>query len=577
MSYAKLYMILWSNFSLRNQLQAIFLTALALVVSALEVVSIGSMIPFIALMMGGQINDSLAMPDTIQRITAKFHDVDKIWILAGFVAIILTSTTVRLTTIFLQTSFSFKLGNKMCLRMLDNTLLMDYSHFSAFNSSVYVDGIIRKSGVLMQNIILGAIQLVSNFVIICAICVSLFLVYPETAVWIISFVGIAYALIVFLLTKFTRKISRELSEVTVRALQFLNEIFGNFISLKLDDKRRMVVEQFGTYDIKVRKAEARSLFASIAPRYMMEGIIICFLSVFVFLKSNAEGLSGSDLSALLSVVIMLQRLLPYAQQVYSNVISLKVCKQMFEDTIALLNSESSFEPKKITFENIPEDINVLSIRNLSYETNDRCRLVFDRFNCDITFGKWTAITGKTGSGKSTLLGILLGLIKPNTGTIVGGGRVLSLYNNAQWFQRITFVSQVPFFSDVSLLEAVTGYHDVAPTELNEVHRVLEICLLGEFLDSNGSGLTFKIGENGNRLSGGQRQRLAIAAAIYQKKPILVLDEATNALDTSTQEKLVKNLKTHLIGTTVLMVVHRTEILSFFDQVLNLDEIQEIEK
>ena len=184
-------------------------------------------------------------------------------------------------------------------------------------------------------------------------------------------------------------------------------------------------------------------------------------------------------------------------------------------------------------------------------------------------GTWTVITGETGSGKSTCASVLLGLLQPTSGQILIDGEETQLYGQESWFAKVSFVDQRPFFPNVSIRQMITGASQEASVDEKLLHKVLRTCLLSHTVSLKEDKLEFMIGENANKLSGGQRQRLAIASALYHKKPILILDEATNALDEQTQAKLLTNLKKDFPDITVIMIAHRTEIMNFFDNVIEL--------
>ena len=107
---------------------------------------------------------------------------------------------------------------------------------------------------------------------------------------------------------------------------------------------------------------------------------------------------------------------------------------------------------------------------------------------------------------------------------------------------------------------------------SKLSRILEICELKNFIEKLPNKINEKVGEKGARISGGQKQRIGIARAIYRDTNLIILDEPTNALDLATEIKILNSLKTKLYDKTLLFIMHSESSFKFFDQVINLDEI-----
>jgi len=192
---------------------------------------------------------------------------------------------------------------------------------------------------------------------------------------------------------------------------------------------------------------------------------------------------------------------------------------------------------------------------------------------DISFtaapGTVTAIVGRSGSGKSTLIRLLPRFYEASAGSVLLDGVPVQDYRLADLRRQIAIVGQrVMLFDDSVATNIAYGQpHDVDPAR---IRAAAEAANAAEFIDRLPGGMQARIGENGGLLSGGQRQRLAIARAILKDAPILVLDEATAALDTES-ERLVQDALNRLIPEhTTLVIAHRLSTVEHADQVLVLD-------
>jgi subfamily B ATP-binding cassette protein MsbA len=190
-------------------------------------------------------------------------------------------------------------------------------------------------------------------------------------------------------------------------------------------------------------------------------------------------------------------------------------------------------------------------------------------------GTVTAIVGRSGSGKSTLIRLLPRFYEPSAGSILLDGVPVSDYRLADLRRQIALVGQrVMLFDDTVAANIAYGQDQQDP---QAIRRAADAANASEFIDRLPNGMDTRIGENGGTLSGGQRQRLAIARAILKDAPILILDEATAALDNES-ERLVQDALTELIADrTTLVIAHRLSTIEHADQVLVLDEGRLVEQ
>ncbi len=198
---------------------------------------------------------------------------------------------------------------------------------------------------------------------------------------------------------------------------------------------------------------------------------------------------------------------------------------------------------------------------------------------DISFhakpGTVTAIVGRSGSGKSTLIRLLPRFYEASQGQVLLDGRPLSDYRLADLRRQIGLVGQRVMLFDGSIAANIAYGQRIDDHET--IRRAADHANASEFIDRLPQGLDTGIGENGGLLSGGQRQRIAIARAILKDAPILILDEATAALDNES-ERLVQDALNHLIpDRTTLVIAHRLSTIEHADQVLVLDQGRLVEQ
>ena len=217
---------------------------------------------------------------------------------------------------------------------------------------------------------------------------------------------------------------------------------------------------------------------------------------------------------------------------------------------------------------LPEDKSLI-LDNVNFQYTANSPLVLHNIYLHIPENKVTAIVGGSGCGKSTLLKLLVRLYKPSYGDIKMDKMNVNAINLRQWRSMCGVVMQDgKIFSDTILNNIVLDDEHIDYEQLRKVCRIAQI---EDEINAMPKGFETNIGENGRGLSGGQKQRLLIARALYRNPQYLFLDEATNALDTINEKKIVEALNNAFLQRTVIVVAHRLSTIRNADQIVVLDK------
>jgi ATP-binding cassette subfamily C protein len=209
----------------------------------------------------------------------------------------------------------------------------------------------------------------------------------------------------------------------------------------------------------------------------------------------------------------------------------------------------------------------LKALSFHYESAADPRPVLKGINAHIPAGAVTALIGPSGSGKSTVLDLVAGLLQPSSGEVAVDGCVLGPGWIGVWRKSIACVgADSPLFHTSLRQNLLMGAPAASDTELR---AALELVAATDFVGRLPGGLDALIGDRGTGLSGGERQRVCLARAVLQRPSLLILDEATNALDEATEARVLRSLRGLSGGCTVLIVSHRPSVRRFADQVLEL--------
>ena len=211
---------------------------------------------------------------------------------------------------------------------------------------------------------------------------------------------------------------------------------------------------------------------------------------------------------------------------------------------------------------INTDVGEIAIKNLSFQYEER--KIIDDLSLSIKKGEKIAFVGESGSGKSTLIKILLGLLKYNQGQVCLGGMELSGICLNHLYDRVSYLSQDAPVFDGTIKENLVFEKKVSEEQMLGALREVQ---LFRFVENLEEGLDTEIGEKGTCLSGGEKQRLALARLWFEDSELVILDEATSAMDNLTEEIVMKAVMQKLKDKTVIAIAHRLNSIAGFDRII----------
>lgn len=216
----------------------------------------------------------------------------------------------------------------------------------------------------------------------------------------------------------------------------------------------------------------------------------------------------------------------------------------------------------------------VEVRDLRYAHKDIATgtetTVLSDLNLEIEPGKTVALVGATGSGKSTLANLLVRLDAPTGGEVLIDGVPLAQWSAQARAEQIALVSQDTFLFDDTLRGNITLADEGDGPSDEEVWAALETARATDFVSALPDGLDTNVGERGASLSGGQRQRIAIARALVRAPRLLILDDATSAVDPEVEQAILSGLRNQKGGATVIVIAYRMASIASADEVIHLD-------
>lgn len=565
-----LFRRLWFYLGARRQTQLWFVVGLMVIAAGAEVVSLGLLLPFLAV---------LATPDTMFNITLVRETASMIGVTSAqelilpltgaFVFAAVLAGAIRIVLLWVMTRFVFAVAADLSLEIYRRTLYQPYSVHIARNSSEVISGITSKIHSIIFGELLPALTLISGLIILIAITSTLFVIAPYAATFALTGFGLSYAVVAIASRKQLRKNSIHIAKEQTQVVKALQEGLGGIRDILLDGLQPIYCEIYRKADRSLQRAQGGTTFTTQYPRYAMEAIGMVLIAALAYFMANNDGGIAAALPTLGALALGAQRLLPSMQQTYAAWASIQGSHAALGTVIALLEQPVTENNKKQLEEQIQFNASI-SLEKVCFRYSVDGHYVLNDVELTIVKGKRIGIVGGTGSGKSTLLDILMGLLAAESGVIKVDGQEITDELRRAWQRIIAHVPQSIFLTDASLAENIAFGVPLEAIDMVRVKEAARQAQLAEFIENQPRGYMAEIGERGVRLSGGQRQRIGIARALYKKASVLIFDEATSALDNTTEQNLMDAIATLDQGLTILFVAHRLSTVRNCDILVELE-------
>tara|TARA_Y100001970_G_scaffold51317_1_gene64938 strand:+ start:20557 stop:22272 length:1716 start_codon:yes stop_codon:yes gene_type:complete len=541
---------------------------LVLITALLESFSLALLLPLVESIL--QKNTTSPLNSIINSLF-DFLNIQKSIISIGifFVILIVFKNIFKILSTFFNTKIVFNIRKYWMLKINNNYMYCSYG-----------DLLKEKQGVLVNNLVFetqkaasGILKINEFFISLCMVISYIALMFfTDLLVAVICFLIFSLMFIIFSylgkekLAEFGRKelnLNQKTNAVATENISAIRQVRTFSIEEKVNKILKDYLKKLTSISIKYE-------FIKTLPRAIAEILIFSIIiGIIVFLHNDNSGLLNSYIPILSVFIIASQRLLGQFNHLISTKYSFDFYKPTFQLISSLLQMNNTYNigvnnKKKKNINKIDSDI---IFNDVSFHYDKRNKIL-NNINIKFRKGKISIIYGPSGSGKSTVADLILGLYKPNKGSIIINGENISNFDLSSLRNRIGFISQDNYLFHDSILENIkVGRRDAT---IDEVIIASEQAQAYNFINKLPNRFETIVGDRGLLLSGGQKQRIAIARAMIRNPDILIFDEATSALDIDTEKRLMNIIYNLSKNKTVILITHKMDIINKVDNIFKIE-------
>lgn len=448
----------------------------------------------------------------------------------------------------------------------------------------------KKSAIQAMNTVrndtTNSIQIITDFIeaVINGITMAGFavvLIYVSKWMGIISCVILVILMAVIFLR--TRKRMQEYGEksraCSIKANSQITIAYGSFKEMKIDDRSAFVLRKYEDASRAFAQVQGEfkykiSSIAVILQNSIMAAMFVILAVILVF---------GTDLAAVLAPMVVyitaLVRMLPMAYNILNGMNKIEFAQKPYEAVKESMAEYSLMKEEETRAEKIRQRKLTLrkgvSVRNMTFGYTDRVQ-IFQDASIDIPVGCSIAVIGTSGAGKTTFVDLLLGLLKPQEGHVFFDDYDIVTHSDgegpcqASMGELVSYIPQTVYLNGETIQNNVAFFEEEEEIDEARVIECLKCAQIWEDVQKMQDGVHTLIGANGTTLSGGQRQRIALARALYKNFELLVMDEATAALDMETEKAVIDSIRQIKENKTLIMVTHHMSLANKCDVVYKIE-------
>lgn len=569
----KLFKELFYIFPRKQRLLFLALFFLQLISTALDFFGISLVLPFINVLLNASTKES-GWYQWLARLIHAQSDTDVLLvILFAIMAVYVLKNLYRLLMLNLNARFVSANRVRMGAKMIRCYMRKPYTFHLQRNTAEIIRNINGDVNGAFS-VISTILGLISSILIVAALIVYLIVIDIWMTLAISSALVVCSALYFLVVRKRISDTGKKSRVFSAKMYKAINQAMGGIKEVKIMGREKFfadVYEDAGAQSVELGRRY--SVIAAV-PNMLIEVLCVCSVLGVIAVRI----VSGNDLSevvpTLSAFALAAVKLMPQANSINGAINSITFNRPaldaLYEDLTESEREENErlaevARKKQERRTAAPGEERDILVKNISYTYPNRDEPVLDDVSLQIHRGESVGIIGVTGAGKTTLVDVILGLLKPDTGSVCYGA--LDIHEDyAEWQRHVGYIPQNIYLVDDTIRNNVALGIEEDRIDDAAVWHALESAQLADFVRGLKDGLDTIIGERGVRISGGQRQRVGIARALYGDPEILFFDEATSSLDNETEAAVMESVNSLGKSKTMIIVAHRLTTIAGCDRV-----------
>ena len=554
----------------KNQKKELYFLFFLIIISMfLEVFSIGLIVPVMMSILNQDITTLLPLTEPILNYIGSYKNKDLV--IFTSLALVCSYFVKNLYLLFflkIVGDYLAKIERKIKSQLFNKYISHKHYNYFKTNSSKLLSNITIDIPIVVTAV-RSLLILLAEGTIALGIFALLFLFEPVMMMF-------NFILIIIGLFFFNIYSKKKVNNISIKRKKFTDELFltlnNSFDSIKeinVFNKNAFFQKIFDKSNSEIYNINKKFHVIQGLPKIFYEFIGVFMLMVLIVFMTLAFKETNMMLSFLALAGASAFRLIPSANRMLNTYQYLGYAQKSVQVIKEELKKDIEIEKQKKHTLSFKDRI---SFKDVSFKYDTRNSYVLKNINFELKKPDKILLYGETGAGKSTFVEILLGLLKPTKGRVEVENHDINL-NFKEWTKNIGYIPQKVTLIDGSLLSNIAFGIEKENINKKLLDEAIGLAELDKFIKKLPDGLETNVGEFGSKLSGGQIQRIGIARAIYRNPEILILDEATNALDEDTEQKVISNLLTKFKDKIMICISHNKALLGKIDYKFKIENAQ----
>lgn len=574
---------LFKIFDSKTKIKYFFLFFGELIGAFFDMAGIALLLPFIQLIMSDDaILENAILNYFFQVFTIPEH-LKKIYYFGSFLIVLFL---VKMAYMFVLSKCRIELVNNEMV-VLGSRILKEYINEPYTQQADQNSSFVLRLLSLDINRVMDAVNVIFqilNLVLAGALLgIYMLLITPLTTILLVGLLGTLSILYIKEVSGRLKTYNKELVRLQEKVIQTINQTVGSSKEIKILKCETFFFNKYSCTEKQYTNRAKKSQILTMIPKLCLESVCMIILILIIFFYMMAGKTLDNIVVEMTAIALVAIKFLPIITQVNTSINTYITYIPSIDAVFNLFNhyQQDSLQIPSNTQEGLDNEESVdleksIKFENVDYKYPHSDRQVLRGINLEIQSKKSVGLVGETGAGKTTFVDILLGILKPISGTVKCGEA--DIYENAEaWAENVGYIPQTIYLLDESIRNNVA--FGVSEDEINEerVWEALKQAQMDEFVKGLPQKLDTEVGERGARLSGGQRQRIGIARALYRNPEILVLDEATSALDNETEKAVMDAIESTRGKVTLIIIAHRLTTIHNCDFIYEIKDGRLLER